>query len=134
MLSSFRWYRKLRGGRWAQVTGYMWGKRWIQVSDECVERVDEDWRRWMKVDVSFGYIPPQQPPYAATETERFQGLMADLAENIAECYLHFLVASRSLQGYAHMPTALFIESVDITDRDKKKLHELVNSRLQAVGV
>lgn len=43
-LKSMRWYRKLRGGRWSQVTGFVWGKRWIKVPDECVEPVDEDWR------------------------------------------------------------------------------------------
>ncbi len=43
-MSFFQWYRMLRGGRWAKVTGWLWGKRWVRVSDECVERVDEDWR------------------------------------------------------------------------------------------
>lgn len=42
-LSYFKWYRKLRGGRWAQVTGLMFGKRWVRVEPECVERVDEDY-------------------------------------------------------------------------------------------
>lgn len=39
-----RWWRRLRGGRWARVTGWFWGQRWVRVSDACVERVDEDWR------------------------------------------------------------------------------------------
>lgn len=39
-----RWWRRLRGGRWAQVTGHLWGKRWVRVTDECVERCEEDWR------------------------------------------------------------------------------------------
>ena len=43
MLSDFQWWRQLRGGRWSRVTGYF-GTRWVKVSDECVERVDEDWR------------------------------------------------------------------------------------------
>lgn len=45
MLSSFQWYRKMRGGRWAKVTGLMWGKRWVHLSPECVERDDENWEK-----------------------------------------------------------------------------------------
>ena len=44
-ISDIRAYRKLRGGRWGKVTGYMWGWRWVRVTDECVERVDEDYRK-----------------------------------------------------------------------------------------
>lgn len=43
MLSRFQWYRQWRGGRWAKVTGWMWGKRWVYVPATCVERVDEDY-------------------------------------------------------------------------------------------
>lgn len=43
-MSDFHWYRKLRGDRWAKVTGYFYGKRWVRVTDSCVEWVDEDWR------------------------------------------------------------------------------------------
>ncbi len=43
-MSHFQWWRRLRGGRWGAVTGYFWGKRWVRVTDECVERIDEDWR------------------------------------------------------------------------------------------
>jgi hypothetical protein len=40
-----RWYRKLRGGRWAQVTGFFFGKRWVKVPDECIQIADyEDYR------------------------------------------------------------------------------------------
>lgn len=50
MFSHFQWWRRLRGGRWAKVTGWLWGFRWIRVGPECVERVDEsydlaEWRR-----------------------------------------------------------------------------------------
>lgn len=38
-----QWYRRLRGGKWARVTGWLWGCRWIRVSADCVELVDEDW-------------------------------------------------------------------------------------------
>lgn len=41
-LRNYRWYRKLIGGKWVQV-GLIWDKRWVHVSDGCVERVDEDW-------------------------------------------------------------------------------------------
>lgn len=43
-MNRFRWYRRARGGRWARVGGLLWGRRWIRVSDDCIERVDEDWR------------------------------------------------------------------------------------------
>ena len=43
-LKHFRWYRRLRGGRWAQVTGWLFGKRWVRVPAVCIERVDEDYR------------------------------------------------------------------------------------------
>lgn len=43
-MNSFQWYRKWRGGRWAKVTGYFFRYRWVRVPDECVERVDEDWK------------------------------------------------------------------------------------------
>ena len=49
MLGNFKWYRRLRGGRWAKVTGWLWGKRWVRVPQECVERVDEDWPPACKV-------------------------------------------------------------------------------------
>ena len=43
VMGNFRWYRRLRGGRWARVTGLMFGMRWIRVPPECVERCEEDW-------------------------------------------------------------------------------------------
>lgn len=45
MLSYFRWWRWLRGGRWARVTGWLWGKRWVQIPQECVEPHDEHHRK-----------------------------------------------------------------------------------------
>ncbi len=45
MLTQFRWYRRLQGGRWSTVCGMFWGRRWVRVSDACLERIDEDWRR-----------------------------------------------------------------------------------------
>jgi hypothetical protein len=42
-VSGFRWYRRWRGGRWARATGMLWGYRWVRVTPECRERVDEDW-------------------------------------------------------------------------------------------
>lgn len=43
-LPDSRHYRRWRGGRWARVTGFCWGRRWVRVGDECVERVEEDYR------------------------------------------------------------------------------------------
>jgi hypothetical protein len=45
MLGNFRWYRRLRGGRWAKVTGWFWGERWIRVTDACLEECQEDYRK-----------------------------------------------------------------------------------------
>jgi hypothetical protein len=45
MLSRFKCYRRWRGGRWARITGWFWGKRWVRVPNECVETIDEDYRR-----------------------------------------------------------------------------------------
>jgi len=42
-MSYFQWWRRLRGGRWAKVTGLIFGYRWIRVNPECVEHVDEIW-------------------------------------------------------------------------------------------
>jgi hypothetical protein len=43
-LANFKWYRRMRGGRWATVCGMVWGRRWIRLPDACVERAEEDWR------------------------------------------------------------------------------------------
>ncbi len=42
-MSMFRWYRKLRGGRWARVTGYLWGTRWVRLPIEALDCHEEDW-------------------------------------------------------------------------------------------
>lgn len=44
VISRFKCYRRWRGGRWARVTGLLWGRNWVRVSDACVERVDENYR------------------------------------------------------------------------------------------
>ncbi len=43
MLARFSRWRRARGGRWATVTGFLYGRRWICVGPLCVERVDEDY-------------------------------------------------------------------------------------------
>jgi hypothetical protein len=43
MISHLKCYRRWRGGRWAKVNGLIWGHNWIRVTQECVERVDEDY-------------------------------------------------------------------------------------------
>ena len=42
-LKNFRWWRRWRGGRWARVTGWLWGVRWVRIPRACVERPDEDY-------------------------------------------------------------------------------------------
>jgi hypothetical protein len=42
MLSMFRIWRRIRGGRWARVTGYLWGKRWVRVTSWCMEESEEN--------------------------------------------------------------------------------------------
>jgi hypothetical protein len=42
-MSGFRWYRRLRGGKWAKVTGWFYGKRWVRVPDTCLEISDENY-------------------------------------------------------------------------------------------
>jgi hypothetical protein len=37
------------GGRWAQVTGFCYGKRWVRVPRHCEDEVDEDWRNVVKI-------------------------------------------------------------------------------------
>jgi hypothetical protein len=34
--------RKLIGGRWGHVTGFLWGKRWVRLSNESLDW-DERW-------------------------------------------------------------------------------------------
>lgn len=36
-------YRKLRGGEWARITGWLWGQRWVRVGCECKESVEENY-------------------------------------------------------------------------------------------
>lgn len=36
MLGHWRWYRRWRGGRWARVTGYVWGYRWVRLPPQAV--------------------------------------------------------------------------------------------------
>lgn len=43
MLSCFQWYRRWRGGKWATVTGWFWGRRWIRLPGACLEPCEEDW-------------------------------------------------------------------------------------------
>lgn len=38
-----RSYRRLRGGKWARVTGWLWGHRWVRVPCECKEQTLEDY-------------------------------------------------------------------------------------------
>lgn len=41
MLKHFYWYRRLRGGAWARVTGYVWGYRWVRLPPGQENHADE---------------------------------------------------------------------------------------------
>jgi hypothetical protein len=43
MFSSFAWYRRMRGGRWARVTGFLLGRRWVRLPEGSLERYEECW-------------------------------------------------------------------------------------------
>ncbi|MGA2905953.1 MAG: hypothetical protein ABSD98_19170 [Candidatus Korobacteraceae bacterium] len=52
-MNRFRWWRRLRGGRWAKMPGLLWGWRWVRLSpwdfvwDDCDENwgdADEYWK------------------------------------------------------------------------------------------
>lgn len=43
LLVSRQWVRRHLGGRWARVTGRFGGTRWVSVSWDCREQVEEDW-------------------------------------------------------------------------------------------
>jgi hypothetical protein len=40
-LRQYRWYRKALGGRWARVSRFFHGRKWVQVHPECIERCEE---------------------------------------------------------------------------------------------
>ena len=43
MLNNIQWYRRLVGGRWATVTGMVWGRRWITLPATSLDAAEEDW-------------------------------------------------------------------------------------------
>lgn len=42
-MNRFQWYRRWRGGKWAQVTGLIWGRNWVRVPIANQEPVDEEY-------------------------------------------------------------------------------------------
>ncbi len=49
----YRWQRvrKFIGGRWGHVTGFLWGKRWVRLSNESLDwhenwDIPQDCLRW----------------------------------------------------------------------------------------
>lgn len=44
MIANFKWWRRYRGGRWARVTGLLWGLRWVRMPDSSIEPCEEDYR------------------------------------------------------------------------------------------
>lgn len=43
LLTQFKLVRWLIGGRWARVSGYLWGKRWVRVPKTCLEYTEEQY-------------------------------------------------------------------------------------------
>jgi hypothetical protein len=48
-LTRFKWYRKWRGGKWGQVTGWWWGRKWIKLPEESLGW-DEFYQRLIYLD------------------------------------------------------------------------------------
>jgi hypothetical protein len=44
-LARFQWYRRWRGGKWALVTGMLWGRNWYRCPAESLGRFEEDYTK-----------------------------------------------------------------------------------------
>lgn len=55
-LSRFQWYRRARGGYWAQVIGLLWGKRWIRSATEPSPNHEWVFYPWGTKIMGNGYI------------------------------------------------------------------------------
>lgn len=69
ILAQFRWYRRLRGGYWAQVTGWLWGQNWVRCSERDQPTPDKVWEfyPWASKTLGNGYIDEwyaQEPHFA----------------------------------------------------------------------
>lgn len=42
-LYSLKSYRRFRGGAWATVTGFMWGRRWVRLGPEAAYQAEENY-------------------------------------------------------------------------------------------
>jgi hypothetical protein len=42
LLFKSQWVRKKLGGKWGQVSGFFWGKRWVRLHQDAV-MWDESW-------------------------------------------------------------------------------------------
>lgn len=54
-LENFKWYRKYKRGKWAKVTGFLFGTRWIQIPMWSLEKCDEN--HGVKNQVTYIYCP-----------------------------------------------------------------------------
>jgi hypothetical protein len=43
IFNHFQWYRRWRMGKWARVTGLMWGLRWVRLPEWSHGQAEEDW-------------------------------------------------------------------------------------------
>lgn len=58
ILSRFRWYRRMRGGYWAQVTSMFYGRRWVRCKERGQPTPDHQWEffPWASKVMGNGYI------------------------------------------------------------------------------
>jgi hypothetical protein len=92
LLSYFKWYRRARGGYWAQVTGLIFGKRWVRCPERGQPTPDNIWEfyPWAKKQMGNGYIdewhiiePIHAVPVSTITIKAINGLK--LAINTVEC-------------------------------------------------
>lgn len=104
MLSQFKWYRRLRGGRWGKVSGLFYDHAWIRVTDACVEDVDEDYTKPVHRGGQGQTPPPDEirpspPPSPPTKKERAIKIVAEwLADSVTESNLQRAEAEAKRAG------------------------------------
>lgn len=55
LLAKFQWYRRARGGYWAQVTAFF-GTRWVHISGQPTSNREWIFYPWGKSEMGNGYI------------------------------------------------------------------------------
>ena len=103
LLSSFQWYRRMRGGRWAKVTGYFWGQRWIRLGPECRERGTEVWKdvaswpNYNQLVKDYDEVREQFLEYRGLMEAQRDKLLAQLPETMQHCTI---LSKRCEKGHA----------------------------------